>query len=87
MRKREVGGYEPDDAEQAELVELWHLSRTALAGQLSGNTCDREARIRWCVDQFLDKHQHTPNVAGKWVHNWAVNNLGLLTRDLREYPR
>lgn len=71
MRPRAVGGYEPDNDEQRELVDLWHLSRTALA-------CDpdqsRNARLRWVVDEYMKLH---PDVGRKWVYVWAVDNLGL----------
>ena len=75
MREREVGGYEPDDVEQLELVELWHLSRTALAG----TSYTRSTRITWLVDEFIKKHQGEPYVARKWIYVWAERNLGHLT--------
>jgi hypothetical protein len=88
MRAREVGGYEPDDREQTELVELWHLSRTALAGRTSAMIAMsgfslRSARINWCVDEFLKKHDGEPHVARKWIYVWAVDNLGLMVVEAR----
>lgn len=74
MREREVGGYEPDDNDQRNLVELWHLSRTALAGT---GLDSRSDRIRWVCDAFMKEHKNEPNVAYKWIYVWAVDNLGL----------
>lgn len=65
-----MGGYEPDDADQRELVELWHLSRTA---RPSG---DRDARLQWLTDEFLRAHAGEPGVARKWVYVWSEANLG-----------
>lgn len=75
MRPRAVGGFEPDDREQAELVELWHLSRTALSGT---GLDSRDDRIRWVCDAFLKEHKGEPNVAHKWIYVWAVDNVGML---------
>jgi hypothetical protein len=84
MRAREVGGYEPDDREQAELVELWHLSRTAHAGRAAEVIAKygslRGARLAWAVDEFLKKHDGEPNVARKWIYVWTETNVGLLVR-------
>ncbi len=80
MRARAVGGLEPDEKEQAELVELWHLSRTALASSANAPgflATSRTDRIRWAVDEFCKAH---PSVARKWPYVWAVDNLGLLVR-------
>lgn len=73
MRPRAIGGLEPDDEEQRELVELWHLSRTALAGDTDQLT--RSARIRWICAAFCKAH---PDIAFKWVYVWTVDNVGLL---------
>lgn len=75
MRSRAVGGYEPDDKDQAELVELWHLSRTALAGT---GLDARDHRLQWVCDTFMKEHAGEPHVAYKWIYVWAVDNLGLL---------
>ena len=87
MRAREVGGFEPDDKDQTELVELWHLSRTAFAGQtaeaIAKSGSLRGARIEWCVTEFLKKHDGEPHVARKWVYVWAVDNLGLMVVEAR----
>lgn len=83
MRPRAVGGFEPDDKDQAVLVELWHLSRTAL----SGSTADRSARIAWIVDAFMREHGTEPNVGRKWIYVWCVDNLGTLTLDFTKPPR
>lgn len=72
MRAREAGGLEPDDAEQRELTELWHISRTALSGKVD----TKSARREWVIDQFLRGH---PDVARKWVHEWVWSQLGYLT--------
>jgi hypothetical protein len=84
MRAREAGGYEPDDREQHELSELWHLSRTAIA--LPGserralldkhNGSERSARLYWVITEFLNAHIGEPNVAHKWIYNWCVEHLG-----------
>jgi len=73
MRPRVVGGFEPDTREQAELVELWHLSRTALSGTGRNTRADR---ISWACDAFLKEHKDEPNVARKWIYVWAVDNVG-----------
>jgi hypothetical protein len=88
MREREVGGYEPDDRDQAELVELWHLSRTALAGQTAAMIAKsgfslRSARLNWCIDEFLKTHNGEPHVARKWVYVWAEANLGRMVVEAR----
>lgn len=86
MRARAVGGLEPDEAEQRELVQLWHLSRTGLSrplfsAPLSQPGCgyvpppDRAERIAWVVDMFLREH---PNVGRKWVYVWCEAELGRL---------
>lgn len=81
MRERAVGGYEPDENEQRELVELWHISRTALAGRkFDGKNEERSARISWIVDEFLKAHTGEPNIARKWIYVWVVDNIGPLTR-------
>lgn len=79
MRPRAVGGLEPDDADQRELVELWHLSRTALAG----TSPDRGARIDWVVGAFLAEH---PGIARKWVYVWCADHLGLLLDHANAVP-
>jgi len=87
MRAREAGGYEPDNRDQTELVELWHLSRTAFAGQAAEAIAKvgslRGARIEWCVTEFLRAHNGEPHVARKWVYVWAVDNLGLMVVEAR----
>lgn len=80
MRPRPVGGYEPDDAEQLELVQMWHLSRTALAGKKThdGYSVDTPMlRRQWVIDTFLKEHPGTPR---KWVAVWVTDNLGHFTR-------
>lgn len=72
MRPRAVGGLEPDDNDQRELVELWHLSRVALAGTGLNSRGDR---LRWVCDAFTKEH---PDVARKWIYVWVADNLGLL---------
>ena len=74
MKRRVVGGWMPDEAEQMELVQLWHVSRTAL----SGKACSRVDRIDWLVTEFLDAHRDEPNVARKWVYCWAIDNIGII---------
>lgn len=69
-----VGGFEPDDNDQRVLVELWHLSRTALSGKPDG----RSERIAWVVDAFMKDHGTEPNVGRKWIYVWAVDNLGVM---------
>lgn len=76
MRPRAVGGFEPDDKDQAVLVALWHLSRTAL----SGKPCGHSDRITWIVDAFLREHGTEPNVGRKWIYVWCTDNLGQLTQ-------
>jgi hypothetical protein len=76
MRPRAVGGFEPDERDQLALLELWHLSRTALAGT---GLDAREHRLQWTIDAFLKEHGHEPNVTHKWIYVWAVDNLGTLT--------
>jgi len=76
MRPRAVGGYEPDEAEQRELVGLWHLSATAVLSGLNFGIV-RSARIDWVVQTFLREHATEPNVARKWVYCWCVENLGV----------
>jgi hypothetical protein len=80
MRKRPVGGYEPDDREQHELSELWHTSRTAIAGREAAliklHGSERSARVSWVVDAFLVAHEGEPNVKFKWVYVWCVEYLG-----------
>lgn len=79
MRPRAVGGYEPDDKEQHELSELWHLSRTACSLELAKvyNTARiREIRITWVVDAFLREHAGEPNVSRKWIYAWTERNIG-----------
>lgn len=73
MRPRAVGGLEPDDDDQRELVELWHLSRTALAGT---GLDSKDHRRQWVIDSFVKAH---PGVGYKWVYNWVIDNLGSLT--------
>lgn len=80
MRSRAVGGYEPDDKEQAELVELWHLSRTALAGT---GLDARDHRLQWTLDSFLKAHASEPNVKSKWVYVWLIENIGQLLKGSR----
>jgi hypothetical protein len=77
VRPRASGGYEPDLNEQAELTELWHLSRTALAGT---GFDDREHRLRWAVDAFMKEHVGRAHVAYKWLWVWAADNLGVIVR-------
>lgn len=77
MRPRASGGFEPDEAEQAELTDLWLLSRTALAGT---GFDDREHRLRWAVEAFMKDHAGQENVAHKWVWNWSADNLGVIFR-------
>lgn len=79
MRPREVGGFEPDEAEQAELTELWHLGATALS-MAADRSRARLERLQWVVDAFMAKHQGEPNVARKWVWIWSADNLGLIVR-------
>ena len=74
MRPRAVGGYEPDDTDQAKLVELWHLSRTAL----SGKPCTRGDRLEWVVQMFMQESNGGIGVARKWIWVWCVDNLGLI---------
>ncbi len=83
MRPRPAGGYEPDDRDRAELVELWHLSRTAVAlpgeerqALFERHGGERGARIAWVVDRFVKAHAGEPGVAHKWVRVWSVENLG-----------
>jgi hypothetical protein len=73
VRPRAVGGFEPDDKDQQILVELWHLSLTALSG--SGNT-SRDNRLQWVIDSFMKEHGKEPNVAHKWIYVWCVDNIG-----------
>lgn len=77
MRPRAVGGLEPDDVEQRELVELWHISRTALSNRCYtlGTMGYRSARLDWVVDEFLKAH---PEVARKWICVWCERYLGVL---------
>ena len=84
MRTREAGGYEPDDRDQTELVELWHLSASAgqAAEAIAKSGSLRGARIEWCVTEFLRAHNGEPHVARKWVYVWAVDNLGLMVVDV-----
>lgn len=84
MRPRAVGGLEPDEADQSELVELWHLSRVALAGMSLPHQhwstmyagSERHWRIDWVISKFLEAH---PGVARKWVYVWCEAQLGRLT--------
>lgn len=69
MRPRSVGGYEPDDTEQAELHELYRLS---LGQQLA----DRHKRVEYAIKWFLRTHIGEPHVAYKWVYVWAERHLG-----------
>lgn len=84
MRERAVGGYEPDDVEQRELVELWHVSRTAFAlggdvpALLKQHGTPRGARIAWVVDEFLKRHEGKSNVKRKWIYVWCEAALGHL---------
>jgi hypothetical protein len=75
MRPRAVGGLEPDDADQRELVELWHISRTALATGKFIDGRQRIARLEWVIAEFLKAH---PEVARKWVYVWCSEFLGLI---------
>lgn len=68
MRPREVGGLEPDDTEQKELVELWHLSRLV--------TLDRNTRITWVVDEYCNAYPSAPR---KFIYVWCERYLGRLT--------
>lgn len=70
MRPRFAGRYEPDDANRRELVELWHLSRTACSGG------DRYARLEWLTGEFLRAHAADLDVPRKRVFAWAEANLG-----------
>lgn len=79
MRPREVGGWEPDDDDQRELVELWHLSRVAISGKRPDGgryASQRNDRIGWVVAEFCKIHANEPNVARKWIYVRAVENLG-----------
>lgn len=86
MRARAVGGYEPDDDDQAELSRYFLLARTALSGMKNadGRSIDnRTNRINYAVDEFIKAHAHAaPAIARKWVYVWAVDNLGLSSADL-----
>lgn len=42
-----AGGYEPDELEQTEIVELWHLSKTALAYDSNPDSTDLVPSVRW----------------------------------------
>jgi len=46
---------------KAEVVDLYHQSRTKLAGTTQGLT--RSGRIRWVADQLANKYQMHPSVA------------------------
>jgi hypothetical protein len=86
VRPRAAGGYEPDEAEQQELVSYYHTARTALAGMRNadGNTIDtRSNRVNYAVDEFIKAHAHAaPAIARKWVYVWATDNLGLIAPGL-----
>jgi hypothetical protein len=69
MRPRAVGGFEPDDRDQRELVELWHLSRIVRSAR------DRSGRLDWVVTEFCLEH---PGCGRKWVYVWSEANLGRL---------
>jgi hypothetical protein len=77
MRPRASGGFEPDDLEQVKLVELWHLSRTALAHCRTEDGAQaaysRSAQLTWVVDNFLTEH---PDVGRKWIYVWCERYLG-----------
>lgn len=60
---------EPDDVDQRKLVELWHLSRTALARSLP----TRSTRLDWVVEAFLKEN---PEAGRKWVYVWCERYLG-----------
>lgn len=79
MRPRAAGGYEPDETEQRELTELWHLGATAVA-RAADRSAARLDRLTWVVGAFMKKHEGGPNVARKWIWVWAVDNLGLIVR-------
>lgn len=84
MRPRQVGGYEPDVAEQNELHELWHMARgIAFAGKnaaelIAKHGSVRGAQLAWVVDEFLKKHQGEPHVARKWIYVWCEEHVGVL---------
>jgi hypothetical protein len=81
MRERAVGGYEPDDVEQRELVELWHLSRGMAPFSvelLSKHGTPRGVRIAWVVDEYMKQHEGKPNVKRKWIYVWCEAALGHL---------
>jgi hypothetical protein len=93
MRSRASGGYEPDDRDQAELVELWHLSRAAVAlprlereALFARHGSERSARLNWVVDQFLARHVGESGVARKWVYVWAERNLRPVSLDASNSP-
>ncbi len=66
MRPRTVGGLEPDDGEQRELVDLWLLAKGfAPAG--------RTAKLLWVVDEFMARY---PDAGRKWVYVWSERYLG-----------
>lgn len=58
----------PQGTEQ-ELVELWHLARTALAGKRDSSGkhlgSDRHARMVWASGEFAKKHRVSPTAAYK----------------------
>jgi len=82
MRPREVGGYEPDDAEQNELHELWFMARGfAFLGRdaatlLAKYGSVRGVQLEWVVNEFLKKHEGEPHVARKWIYVWSEEYLG-----------
>jgi hypothetical protein len=65
LRPRASGGFEPDDTDQAVLVEFWHVSR--VFGP------DRQVRLGWVVDHFLAIY---PEIARKWIYVWCERYLG-----------
>lgn len=78
MRPRAAGGQEPDDVEQAILVDLWHLSRTVVSDLPYRDDGNRMARLTWVVNAFVKTH---PEVPRKFVYIWSQDNLGHLLRN------
>jgi hypothetical protein len=82
VRPRNVGGYEPDDAEQNELHELWFMARgfafmdKNAAELIAKHGSVRGVQLAWCVDAFMKRHEGEPHVAHKWIYVWCEEYLG-----------
>ena len=78
MKPRSVGGLEPDENEQLELINYYHLARTALCDQpgyqYGSPLKQKTMRIDYAVSEFVKAH---PDVARKWPYVWLVDEVNM----------